>query len=133
MNHMLLGFRNDYGIVEYLQPLGVKDIEIHAVDQLIEKTFESIECIFRKHGVLVRLYHFSKNSVHLFDEQSPKIGRMTIGNNHHLGLSSWILVFLAMFISSIILLRRRKSNGVHLPIFNINFFPIGLRINSHRK
>jgi len=30
INHMLLGFRNDYGIVEYLQPLGVKDIEIRA-------------------------------------------------------------------------------------------------------
>jgi hypothetical protein len=28
---MLLGFRNNYGIVEYLQPLGVKDIEIRAV------------------------------------------------------------------------------------------------------
>jgi hypothetical protein len=28
---MLLGFRDDYGIVEYLQPLGVKDIEIRAV------------------------------------------------------------------------------------------------------
>ncbi|CAF0970588.1 unnamed protein product [Rotaria sordida] len=30
INHMLLGFRNDYGIVECLQPLGVKDIEIRA-------------------------------------------------------------------------------------------------------
>lgn len=30
INHMLLGFRNDYGIVERLQPLGVKDIEIRA-------------------------------------------------------------------------------------------------------
>ena len=28
---MLLGFRNNYGIVECLQPLGVKDIEIRAV------------------------------------------------------------------------------------------------------
>jgi hypothetical protein len=35
INHMLLGFRNDYGIVEYLQPLGVKDIEIRAVDIFI--------------------------------------------------------------------------------------------------
>ena len=31
INHMLLGFRNDYGIIESLQPLGVKDIEIRAV------------------------------------------------------------------------------------------------------
>ncbi|CAF0726272.1 unnamed protein product [Adineta ricciae] len=30
INHMLLGFRNDYGIIESLQPLGVKDIEIRA-------------------------------------------------------------------------------------------------------
>lgn len=31
INHMLLGFRNDYGIVECLQPLSIKDIEIRAV------------------------------------------------------------------------------------------------------
>ncbi|UJR33650.1 hypothetical protein I4U23_021083 [Adineta vaga] len=30
MNHMLLGFRDDCGIVQCLQPLGVKDIEIRA-------------------------------------------------------------------------------------------------------
>lgn len=29
---MLLGFRNDYGVVECLQPLGVKDIEMRAVN-----------------------------------------------------------------------------------------------------
>jgi hypothetical protein len=32
---MLLGFRNDYGIVESLQPLGVKDIEMRAVNRFI--------------------------------------------------------------------------------------------------
>lgn len=35
IHHMLLGFRNDYGIVEYLQPLSVKDIEIRAVSEII--------------------------------------------------------------------------------------------------
>ncbi|CAF3515615.1 unnamed protein product [Adineta steineri] len=30
INHMLLGFRNNYGVVEYLQPLCTKDIEIRA-------------------------------------------------------------------------------------------------------
>jgi hypothetical protein len=28
---MLLGFRDNYGVVQCLQPLGVKDIEIRAV------------------------------------------------------------------------------------------------------
>jgi hypothetical protein len=35
INHMLLGFRNDYGIVDCLQPLSIKDIEIRAVDLFI--------------------------------------------------------------------------------------------------
>lgn len=35
IHHMLLGFRNNYGIVEVLQPLAVKDIEIRAVDERI--------------------------------------------------------------------------------------------------
>ena len=47
---MFLGFRNDYGIVESLQPLGVKDIEIRAVGLFIWLTklskffLENLEC-----------------------------------------------------------------------------------------
>ena len=35
---MLLGFRNDHGVVETLQPLSVKDIEIRAVNKRISST-----------------------------------------------------------------------------------------------
>ena len=31
IHHMFLGFRDDYGIVQCLQPLSVKDIEVRAV------------------------------------------------------------------------------------------------------
>jgi hypothetical protein len=50
INHMLLGFRNDYGIVECLQPLSVKDIEIRAVNIFISfhnsifLILENMEC-----------------------------------------------------------------------------------------
>ena len=41
INHMLLGFRDDYGIVNLLQPLSTKDIEIRAVNFFIQSAKSS--------------------------------------------------------------------------------------------
>ena len=75
IHHMFLGFRDDYGVVQCLQPLSVKDIEIRAVgDRLASVIIDAIFPI-RKHGAPAHLYRFSMSFVPLFDKQSSKIGQ----------------------------------------------------------
>ncbi len=90
---------------------------------------------FRKHGVPVHSSPFSMNFVLLFAEQSPKIGPMKIGKAHFgLAFTLSYYEFLAeMSISSIILPRRKKSNGVYQMIRNISFYLIGLSMNFPEK
>ncbi len=73
IEQILLGFRDDYGIVRQIQPLLVKDIETRAVRLDIDIfVIENLLCS-SVHGVQVHFWHFSMNFVPLFVRQSQKI------------------------------------------------------------
>ncbi|CAF3835847.1 unnamed protein product [Rotaria magnacalcarata] len=67
INHMLLGFRNDYGVVECLQPLGVKDIEMRAKTWSASSFISFLDefCSFVRRTITKDWSH-EENDVHLF-------------------------------------------------------------------
>ncbi len=72
IEQILLGFRDDYGVVRQIQPLLVKDIETRAVRHL-HLSIHSNAFLSSEHGVQVQFLHFSMNFVYLFVRQLPKI------------------------------------------------------------
>ena len=77
IERILLGFRDEYGVVRQIQPLLVKDIETRAVSCLISLLFRSKDFSSSEHGVRVHSLPFSMNSVDSFERQSPKITSKT--------------------------------------------------------
>jgi hypothetical protein len=90
IERVLLGFRDDYGIVRRIQPLLIKDIESRAVRFMLYMidllSIAHVLCLVSSVlqfnsalGVQVRFWHFFMNSVRLFVKQLPKIISMMIG------------------------------------------------------
>ena len=72
IEQILLGFRDDCGIVRQMQPLLIKDIETRAVRHS-HLFFHLNIFLSSEHGVQVQFLHFSMNSAHLLVKQLRKI------------------------------------------------------------
>jgi hypothetical protein len=127
IEQILLGFRDDYGVVRQIQPLLVKDIETRAV-----RSFFSIE-FFECFSLIQRTW--SSSSFLSFLNEFCAFVRKTITKDYFedeklvfdrlLIMFIYSLRFLERSISSIFLRKRKKLNGVQQLKGSINFYPNG--------
>ena len=129
IHRMFLGFRNNYGIVEYLQPLSVRDIEIRAVRvrswaakrNRSDRFVENVEC---------QCLRFVFGRI-LFVRSTHRYERLVTGREVSVSLveCDCSTTVVGIFIYFIILPSWRKFNGVQWMMFSISLCPTGLQTN----